>query len=35
MVAYGVTLSSKKNTIFLYNGNNYGEYAIGYAKLES
>jgi predicted GH43/DUF377 family glycosyl hydrolase len=34
MVAYGVILYSKNNTIFLYNGNNYGEYAIGYAKLE-
>ena len=35
MVAYGVTLSSKKNKIFLYNGNNYGKYAIGYARLEN
>jgi len=35
MVAYGVLLKSKNNTIFLYNGNDYGKNAIGYAKLEN
>lgn len=34
MVAYGIKLSSKKNKIFLYNGNDYGKHAMGYAILK-
>ena len=34
MIAYGVLLETKKNTILMYNGNGYGKYAIGYAKLK-
>ena len=34
MVAYGIVLKSKSNKIFVYNGNGYGKYAIGYVKLK-